>query len=143
MRRLLLCLFYLPLLALAAERELAPIPEPPILPKKVQSHKVLEPDPTVMEDNSAPVKAVPEQPDIPPPVHSGENLQPDITITRGNKKTIQEYRMNGEVYMIKVIPDKGPAYYLIDINGDGKLDVRGSDLDKGLDINMWKLLEWN
>jgi Protein of unknown function (DUF2782) len=146
-RYILLALLYFPTLAAAEAthaRELAIIPEPPQVGQKVQSGQILAPDPTVVNEKSEPPpQAVPEQPDLPLPVQSGETLQPDITIIRGNKKTLQEYRHNGEVYMVKVIPDVGPAYYLIDTNGDGKLDVRGSDLDKGLQINMWNLLEWN
>ena len=44
--------------------------------------------------------------------------------------------------MIKIIPDIGPAYYFLDVNGDGILDVRSSDLDRGSRVNLWKLLEW-
>ncbi len=87
--------------------------------------------------------AAPEPPELPMPVQSGEELEPDITIIRKGKKTIQEYRKNGQLYMVKVIPAIGPAYYLIDTDGDGTLDVRGNDLDKGTQINQWKLLEWD
>jgi len=86
---------------------------------------------------------VPEPPELPMPVQSGETLEPDITIIRKGKKTIQEYRKNGQLYMVKVIPIAGPAYYLIDTDGDGNMDVRGNDLDKGTQINQWKLFEWN
>lgn len=88
------------------------------------------------------LEAVPEVPDPPLPVESGETLEPDITITRKGKKTVQEYRRGGRLYMIKVIPDVGPPYYFLDSDGDGKMDVRRDDLDKGSNINMWKLLEW-
>ena len=88
------------------------------------------------------LEAVPEAPDLPMPVQSGETLQPDITIIRKGKKTIQEFRRGGRLYMIKVIPDIGPPYYFIDNDGDGKMDVRRDDLDKGSNINMWKILEW-
>jgi hypothetical protein len=88
------------------------------------------------------LEAVPEAPEPPLPVQSGETLEPDITIIRKGKKTIQEYRRGGRLYMIKVIPDIGPAYYFIDNDGDGKMDVRRNDLDRGSDINMWKILEW-
>ena len=88
------------------------------------------------------LEAVPEAPDLPMPVQSGETLEPDITIIRKGKKTIQEYRSGGRLYMIKVIPDIGPPYYFIDNDGDGKMDVRRDDLDKGSNINMWKILEW-
>ncbi len=87
--------------------------------------------------------AIPEPPELPMTIQSGEAIEPDITIRREGKKTIQEYRKNGELYMVKIIPIVGPAYYLIDTNGDGNMDVRGSDLDKGLKINQWKLFQWN
>jgi hypothetical protein len=45
--------------------------------------------------------------------------------------------------MVKIIPDIGPPYYFIDSDGDGKMDVRGNDLDKGSRVNMWKILEWD
>ena len=89
------------------------------------------------------LEAVPEAPEPPLPVQSGETLEPDITIIRKGKKTIQEFRRGGRLYMIKVIPDIGPAYYFIDNDGDGKMDVRRDDLDKGSNVNMWKIFEWN
>ena len=88
------------------------------------------------------LEAVPETPEPPLPVQSGETLEPDITIIRKGKNTVQEYRRGGRLYMIKVIPDIGPPYYFVDNNGDGKMDVRTNDLDRGSNINMWKLLEW-
>jgi hypothetical protein len=89
------------------------------------------------------LEAVPEVPKPPLPVQSGETLEPDITIIRKGKKTIQEYRRGGRLYMIKVVPDVGPPYYFLDSDGDGRMDVRRDDLDKGSNINMWKILEWN
>lgn len=86
---------------------------------------------------------VPEPPELPMPVQSGEALEPDITIIRKGEKTIQEYRKNGQLYMIKIVPSIGPAYYLIDTDGDGNMDVRSSDLDEGTNINQWRLFEWD
>lgn len=86
---------------------------------------------------------VPEPPEMPKKVQDDEPMEPDITIIRKEKKTIQEFRRNGQLYMVKVIPDVGPAYYFIDTNGDGKMDVRRNDMDKGLNINQWKILEWD
>ncbi len=84
----------------------------------------------------------PESPELPMPVQSGETLEPDITIIRRGKKTIQEYRVNGELYMIKIIPDIGPAYYMVDTDGDGSMDLRHSDLERDIRINQWKLFSW-
>jgi Protein of unknown function (DUF2782) len=96
-----------------------------------------------VDDKPPAVDPVPEVPEPPLPVQSGEEMEPDITIIRKGKKTIQEYRLGGKLYMIKVIPDVGPPYYFIDSDGDGNVDVRGNDLDKGSRVNMWKLLEWD
>jgi len=95
-----------------------------------------------LADQSTEPTAIPEPPELPMPVQNGEVLQPDITIIHKEKKTIQEFRNNGQLYMIRIKPDIGPAYYLIDTDGDGNMDVRQSDLDRGLKINQWKLLEW-
>ena len=84
-----------------------------------------------------------EPPELPMPVQSGETMEPDITIIRKGKKTIQEFRKNGQLYMVKIVPVVGPAYYLIDTDGDGNMDVRGSDLDNGLKINQWKVFGWD
>ncbi len=96
----------------------------------------------VFADRDSELAAVPEPPELPMPVQDGEVLEPDITIIRKGKKTIQEFRKNGQLYMIRIKPDFGPAYYMIDTDGDGNMDVRQNDLDDGLQINQWKLLEW-
>lgn len=54
--------------------------------------------------------------EVPPPprVQTGEVLEdePEVTIRKKGKKTVHEYRMNGELYMLKIIPDHGVPYYL-------------------------------
>lgn len=95
-----------------------------------------------VDDRPPRLEAITEEvPEPPMPVQSGETLEPDITIIRKGKNTIQEYRQSGRLYMIKVIPDIGPPYYFIDSDGDGRLDV--NDGERGSQINMWKILEWD
>ena len=77
------------------------------------------------------------------PIQSGEEMAPDITITRKGEDTIQEYRRNGKLYMVKIIPQIGPAYYMLDTNGDGEMDVKKNDIDKNTRINMWNIFNWN
>ncbi len=102
--------------------------------------------PVMAEDQPSPaletLEKLPEVPSPPMPVQSGDNMEPDITIVKKGEKLVHEYRRGGRLYMIKVVPDIGPAYYFLDTNGDGKLDIRSSDLDQGSHINMWKLFEW-
>lgn len=55
-----------------------------------------------------------EQVEPPPKVQEGQPLEnePEVTIRKEGARTIQEYRINGELYMMKVTPDHGVSYYL-------------------------------
>lgn len=71
-----------------------------------------------------------------------EVLAPTVTIVEDSKNVIEEYRLNGQLYMIKVTPRKGKPYYLVDADGDGLLDQRRNDLDPDVMIPSWVLLKW-
>jgi len=75
----------------------------------------------------------------PPQVQDGEVLEgePEVTIRKKEKKTIYEYRMHGELYMMKVIPDHGVAYYLY--REDQQSDWVNVGPNKPLAIPKWTL----
>ena len=54
--------------------------------------------------------------DVPPPpkIVDGEALEaePQVTIRKKGKETVEEYSVNGQVYMMKVTPEHGVPYYL-------------------------------
>ena len=100
------------------------------------SQPMLAEEPDVQE-----FEAAPEPPDLPSPVESGEALEPEVTIIRRDDAVIEEYRVNGVLYKVKVTPSVGPVYYLIDRNGDGRME-RMSDLSQDLSVPQWILLEW-
>ncbi|MDD5037272.1 MAG: DUF2782 domain-containing protein [Methylococcaceae bacterium] len=85
---------------------------------------------------------IPEQPDLPPPTESGQPMEPDITIIRRDKELIEEYRVNNRLYMVKIKPSVGPPYYLLDTDGDGKMDLRRNELEKGMQVPQWVLFSW-
>lgn len=67
--------------------------------------------------------------------------QPEVRIIKKKDTTIEEYRVNGRVRYVKIIPSVGKPYYMVDTDGDGRLDKRENDLDNP-PINRWILLEW-
>ncbi|HEY5789143.1 MAG TPA: DUF2782 domain-containing protein [Gammaproteobacteria bacterium] len=81
-------------------------------------------------------------PDSPPPVKSGEVLEPDVTIIQRETETVYEYRLNGALYMVKVVPAQGAPYYLLDMDGDGTLESRRGELDPGVMVPHWMILRW-
>ena len=87
------------------------------------------------------VADVPLPPTLPEPVQSGEALEPEVTIMESDKGTIYEYRINGNLYMIKVQPTVGPPYYLLDTDGDGQMDVRENRVWNN-HIPQWVLFSW-
>ena len=49
----------------------------------------------------------------PPPAPSLEEARgPDVTLIAGEERTVYEYRQNGKLRMIKVVPRVGKPYYL-------------------------------
>lgn len=86
--------------------------------------------------------AVPEPPPLPEQVQSGETLEPDITIIRREREIVTEYRINGRLQAIKVQPENAPAYYLVDADGDGKLETRSKGLGPNFLIPQWVIFSW-
>ena len=88
-------------------------------------------------------QAVPEPPELPLPevIVDGEVIEPDITIIKRDEGTITEYRVNGQLYMVKIQPDNGPAYYMSDRDGDGEFDSRSND-PTNISVPQWILLRW-
>ena len=71
---------------------------------------------------SAPVLAADKAPAPPPgstPVPDGSPTardieEPSITIRHPGRERIEEYRLKGKLYMIRVTPPSGRPYYLVD-----------------------------
>ena len=71
-----------------------------------------------------------------------QSLEPEVTIIDDGQRTIEEYRLNGRLYMIKVIPAVGPHYFLVDNDGDGELETQRYLDDGEMVVPRWTLLEW-
>lgn len=68
--------------------------------------------------------------ELPPDAVATERAGPD-----GDR--IVEYRVAGQLRVVKVIPLRGPPYYLYDRNGDGRIDE-----EKGISPVYFKIFEW-
>jgi len=69
--------------------------------------------PSFAADANAAQRELLEEVPPPPKVIEGEPMEePKITIRKKGTETIEEYRMNGELYMMKVTPEGGVPYYL-------------------------------
>lgn len=85
------------------------------------------------------------QPDLPPPPTDSLNSEmpePEVKIIRREQETLEEYRIGGMLYMVKITPTKGVPYYLVDTDGDGDLETRRNDLESRLAIPGWIIFRW-
>ena len=85
---------------------------------------------------------VPIPENLPPPA-TGKDA-PAVSIRTGdNGDVIEEYRTNGQVTMVHVVPKNGVPYYLYDDNGNGRLDR--SDADKNATVSpvYFTIYEWD
>lgn len=94
------------------------------------------------DDQTQQLQDVPEPPKIPAPVENGQPIEPDVTIIHKENATIEEYRVNGRMFMIKVTPKVGKPYYLVDRNGDGRFESRMGQVDPGFVVPQWVLFSW-
>jgi hypothetical protein len=95
------------------------------------------------DETSSDPAAPPPIPPIPPKVQ-GEEIEPSVVITEREGERIEEYWQSGRVYMVKITPIKGPAYYYMDEDGDGQLELSESDRVKHGPVRpvFWKVKEW-
>ncbi len=82
------------------------------------------------------LEPLPEPPPPPPGLEPDAALEPQVTITTRGEDKVEEYRVNGRLYAMKVTPRHGVPYFLVDITGDGSM-VRRDSLDSGLRVPQW------
>jgi hypothetical protein len=98
---------------------------------------------TAFAQNNQPknLQPLPEAPPPPPP-QSDQSLEPEVTIIKRGTETVEEYRMHGRLYMVKVTPSStGIPYYLVDEEGNGKFSRR-DDLDNTVKVPMWLIFQF-
>ena len=73
----------------------------------------------------------------PPPGATDPAGEPRVRIPVQEGDRVEEIRDGGEVIMLKVSPQEGPTYYLVQ-TGKGEWTRRDS-LDSGLRVPMWPI----
>ncbi len=94
------------------------------------------------ERDAPPPPPMPEHEPLPPKVQDpDEQIEPQVIIRREDRRIVEEYHAGGVVYMIRIIPEVGPPYYLIDTTGDGNFDSRHEHMEPVRPAH-WKIFEW-
>lgn len=91
-----------------------------------------------MAQTTPKLEPLPEPP--PPPGMTDETFEPEVTILKRGEDTVEEFRIRGRLYMVKVTPPHGVPYYLVDTKGDGVMVRQGASTN--LSVPMWVLKSW-
>ena len=70
-----------------------------------------------------------------------EAMEGEVRIIRRGDDVIEEFRVAGRLYMVRITPAKGRPYYLIDSDGNGILDTRREALDPP-SVVKWRIFSW-
>ena len=99
--------------------------------------------PAFAEDTPDSIRVPPPPPISGPDAAAAEesNLEPQISIIEKDGEEIQEYRVNGKLYKIKVKPKVGPEYELID--DDGSCAMKHQDnMGPNIKVPQWVIKQW-
>lgn len=95
--------------------------------------------PVLAQNKPPPPPGLEPIPELPPPAPGADpdtSLVPEVTVTKRGGDKVEEYRMNGRLYMMKVTPPNGRPYYLIDRTGGGAM-TRADVIEPGLSVPQW------
>lgn len=87
------------------------------------------------------LQPIPEPPPAPAGMELDPALEPQVTIIKRGEEKVEEYRIGGKLYMLKVTPPHGVSYYLVDQKGDGQFS-RQDNLDSGVRVPQWVLIRF-
>jgi hypothetical protein len=99
---------------------------------------------TVAAQNAPPppkLEPLPEAQPPPPEIAADPELQTQVTTIQRENETVEEYRVNGRLNLIKVTPRHSRPYYLVPDNSKGGF-VRYDSLDSGLKVPLWVLFSF-
>ncbi len=96
---------------------------------------------STIAQNSSTAQPIPEPPPPPPGFELDPAAEPQVTIRKRGEDTVEEFRISGKLYMIKVTPPGGRPYYMIDEIGDGKFR-RQEGPGVGIRPPMWVIHSW-
>jgi hypothetical protein len=83
-------------------------------------------------------------PEPPPPagLELDPSLEPQVTILKRGTDTVEEYRIGGKLYMIKVTPAHGIPYYMVDREGYGTFTRDDTYVGNNIRPPMWLIFSF-
>ncbi len=92
---------------------------------------------TALAQNPPKLEPLPEI-STPPQIPIDPKLEPEVTIKQRGADKVEEFRVNGKLYMVRVTPPGGTPYVLLDQTGGGQLIPSNGQVDaRSISVPMW------
>ncbi len=70
------------------------------------------------------------------------DIEPAVTLREHENRVVEEYRVNNQLYMMKITPRVGAPYYLVDQDGSGDMAWHRGARRFEKQAPQWVLLSW-
>lgn len=70
------------------------------------------------------------------------DIEPSVTIREHENRVVEEFRVNNNLYMIRITPSVGAPYYLIDPDGSGDMAWSRGPARVEQRVPQWALFSW-
>ncbi len=70
------------------------------------------------------------------------DVQPAVTLKEYGNRTVEEYSVNNNTYMLKITPRVGAPYYLVDEDGSGDMAWNRGRPELDNNVPQWALTSW-
>ena len=96
--------------------------------------------------NSFAIAADPSRAEVPrPPEMSSkpynDELEPTVTIKTEGDREVEEYRVRGRLFALRVKVKGAPAYWLVDMDGSGRM-LPGQGIGPTISVPKWVITEF-
>ena len=73
---------------------------------------------------------------------TADDIRPRVRIQDYDNRTVEEYSVNGNTYMLKITPNAGAPYYLVDNDGSGDMSWNRGRPALDMTVPQWTLASW-
>ena len=70
------------------------------------------------------------------------DITPAVTVREHENRMVEEYRVNNRLYMVRITPNIGAPYYLVDEDGSGDMAWHRGTSGIEQRVPQWTLLSW-
>lgn len=70
------------------------------------------------------------------------DIAPQVNVRDFENRTVEEYSVNNNLYMVKVTPTVGAPYFLVDNDGSGDMEWNRGQPGHDLQVPQWTLMSW-